>query len=46
MARIHIRRWICVLVMLMLIGASVVACGGNSSPTSPGGNPGTNQGGY
>ena len=46
LARFPIGRWVCVLVMLMLVGASIVACGGNSSPANPGGNPGTNQGGY
>jgi hypothetical protein len=45
-ARVQIGRWLCVLLVLMLVGFSVVACGANSSPTTPGGNPGTNQGGY
>lgn len=40
-----IARWLCVFLVLMLLSISVVACGANSSPSSPGGNPGTQQGG-
>lgn len=46
LARIHAGRWLCVVLVLMLVSFSVIACGSNSSPTNPGGNPGTNQGGY
>jgi hypothetical protein len=42
----RLTRWMCVVVLALVVAFSVAACAVNSSPTNPGSNPTPSHGGY